>query len=176
MQAPPLLAHSCDPPGQDSPSSCRRYRTDVLPAASTFVTKRRLERRGAAALAGSTAPSLSHWRSAGSHPPGAPLEALGKPLCARSPRGRRHPRRAGTRVAASSRPKVAPPAIRPNQRSWWRHVRGGGVFTSSHTAAVRAAAHVSKRPVTTLAAGHCPSASRASASAPRRRAWVRDQS
>ena len=47
---------------------------------------------------------------------------------------------------------------------------------SRHKAAVRAAAHVPKRLVTTLAGGHAPTARRSSTSPPRRRAWVRDQS
>jgi hypothetical protein len=43
-------------------------------------------------------------------------------------------------------------------------------------ATARAALHVPNRRVTTLAAGRSPSARRATASPPRRRAWVRDQS
>ena len=43
-------------------------------------------------------------------------------------------------------------------------------------ATARAALQVPNRRVTTLAAGHSPSARRATASPPRRRAWVRDQS
>ena len=51
-----------------------------------------------------------------------------------------------------------------------------GASVSCRNAAARAAPQVPTRLVTTLAAGHSPPASRSSASPPRRRACVRDQS
>ncbi len=56
------------------------------------------------------------------------------------------------------------------------HVGGRATSRSCRARAARASLQAPNRPVTTLAAAHLPSASRSSASPPRRRACVRDQS